>query len=125
MAKQKAATANADRIADKRPGSGWRGCKKCTKWSKGPKTPACLNCGEPFPTTPAKGKTPVKSVGGFADTIATLEEVRVWAEKMGGYDKALEAVAEMETIIRSCKGAIVADNLREAITTLANWGKKK
>ena len=52
------ATEKAAHLSDARPmkegkpQAGWKQCPKCKKWNKGPKTPKCYGCGNPFPARP-------------------------------------------------------------------------
>jgi hypothetical protein len=119
MAKQKA---DDTRVADTRPGPGWKQCKKCGKWSKGPKAPACLNaaCGAPFPTSQA-AKSPSRPAGksqGFGDTLETLKQVKGFVDKQGGYEKASQAVRELMSLIDACGSA---EELLSGIETLKGW----
>lgn len=112
---------HADKIADTRPGSGWKQCPHCKKWIKGPTTPTCYSCGTNFPKPQGngKGKTSNGKPQGFGDALGTLSKVKGYIDKQGGFDKATEAVKEMEGLIDSC-GSVAA--LKQAIATLENWG---
>jgi hypothetical protein len=83
-------TEKLDNVSDTRPGPGWKECKACLKWVKGPGTLVCPNCQTPFPVK--------MKAENLSDKMTEVQNAVTLIEKLGGLEEAkkkLETVREL------------------------------